>query len=90
MTKPHDPPRTIITANGLILTGNIAFNQSNERGIFHHDADKIEFVTIELTSPPLLSPGNAGTPVLQPFYTVGNRLRINTAQLVDIGPSHID
>lgn len=81
---------TIITANSLVLTGNIVCKPTCDRGIFHHDEDKVEFVTVELTSPLLLIPGNAGAASVQPFYIVGDRVRVNVDQIVDVGPSNID
>lgn len=81
---------TILMADSLALTGNIQCKKKCDRGIFHHDEDDVEFVTIELTSPPLLVPGNAGPGQVLPFYIVGDRVRVNVGQIVSVGPSNID
>lgn len=67
---------TVITADSLVITGLVQW-------------DDEEFITIKLTSPLLIIPGNAGPAPVQPFYAVGDTVRVNENQIVTIGPSHV-
>jgi len=67
---------TVITSDNLVLTGQ--FNKN----------DNEEFITIKLTVPLLKIPGAAGPAPVQPFYVVGDTVRINEDLVVTIGPSH--
>jgi hypothetical protein len=79
---------TVITANSLVLTGRLQ-NDNNGKDKDHDGKDKEEFVTLTLTAPVLKIPGNAGPAPEQPFYAVGDVIRINEEEIVAVGPSHI-
>jgi hypothetical protein len=68
---------TVITSDSLVLTGQIKWNRWEE------------FITITLTEPLLIIPGAAGPAPVQPFYVVGDTVRINEDLIVTVGPSHI-
>lgn len=83
---------TVITCNNLVITGHI--KRDNKRDDRHdHEAkpkDEGKFITIKLTTPLLVIPGSGGSAQVQPFYAVGDTVRINEDQIVTIGPSHIN
>lgn len=86
---------TIITSNNLVLTGQLidderptkAGTPGDEAAVRCDDTDR--FITLKLSSPLLIIPGNGGEAQEQPFYVEGDRVRIKIAQIVTVGPSHV-
>jgi len=51
--------------------------------------NEAEFITLRLTAPVIKIPGNATAPgPIQTYYTVGDDIRIDVAEIVTVGPSH--
>ena len=71
---------TIIMVNRFVLTGRINKDKA--------EIEEEEFTTLTLTAPVLKIPGNAGPAPEQPFYVVGDVIRINEDEIVTVGPSH--
>jgi hypothetical protein len=104
---------SVITANNLLLTGQIIRDEKRpeykefkdckeeekEFGKEEKTHVKIEnevevdveeeFITMRLTEHFLVIPGAGGTPVVQPYYVIGDIIQINVSQIETVGPLHI-
>lgn len=86
---------TIITSNNLVLTGQPIDDErltetgkpSDEAAVRWDTTDG--FITLKLSSPPLIIPGSGDPAVTQPFYAEGDRVRIKVTQIVTVGPAHV-
>lgn len=96
---------TIITIDLQVITGTIVCHRTEDDGVVlnstkleaqtaaehcDHDEDGPDFVTVELTAPLLKIPGGGGPAIVQPFFVVGDVIRINLNQIVTVGPVNID
>lgn len=72
---------TVIMDNNFVFTGRVSKERSEAGGE--------EFITMRLTSPPLIIPGNAMSPApTQPPYQSGDVIRLNVDEVVTVGPAN--
>ena len=81
---------TVITSNNLVITGLIKRDkdQCDCNDQTTKPKDEEEFVTFTLTKPLLAIPGSGITAPVQPFYVIGDTIRINVAQIETVGPTN--
>jgi hypothetical protein len=79
---------TVITSNNLVITGMIKPNCDDCHDHGRKSKDEDEFVTFTLTAPLLAIPGSGLAALVQPFYVIGDTIRLNINQVETVGPSH--